>query len=149
MALTRSALRSALAVAAAAGALVLTACAPLPTGAADSFPGWPPVEMPGEGGSGTMADGSFHALWVEEGQKLAVVTEGSSSCPLVGDRIEVVQPEGEGNAVRIVLKDIPADKACTRDMAPYTTEFWTPEAVTTTEPLTVQIGDQAIIVPVK
>ena len=149
MAFDRSTLRSALAIAATAGVLVLTACAPLPAGAVKDFPGWPPVEMPGEGGSGTMPDGSVHALWIEEGQMLAVVTEGSSSCPLVGERIDVVKPAGEGNVVRIVLKEIPADAACTRDLVPHTTEFYTPEAVTTTEPLLVEVGEQSVTVPVK
>ena len=142
--------RRSLAVFAAGAVLLLAACTPIPSGAIENYPGLPPVEMPGEGGSGTLnEDGRPHAMWLHEGGQIAVITYGSSSCPLVGESLDVVKPAGEGNVVRVNLAAIPEDKACTRDLVPHTTVFYTPQDSATYEPLTVEIGEAKVTVPVK
>ena len=35
------------------------------------------------------------------------------------------------------------------DLVPHTTEFWTPENITTTQPLEITVLDQKVILPIK
>lgn len=149
MAITRTAQRLALVGLAVVAAVSLSGCSGTPSGAVTNYSGWPAVSMPGEGGSGELADGSPHAVWLDNGEKLAVITYGSSTCPLVGSSIDVVQDANNGNVVKVNLAAIPSDKACTLDLVPHTTEFWTPQRVTTTQKLTVQVNGSTVTVPVK
>lgn len=145
----RSASRLALVGLAVAAVFSLTACAPVGNAAITNYAGWPDVSMPGEGGSGELADGTPHAMWLGDGGKFAVITYGSSTCPVVGTTVDVVKPAGEGNAVLINTKQYPADQACTMDLVPHTTEFWTPQNIATTEPLKVEIAGSTVTVPIK
>lgn len=149
MAITRTASRFALVGVAVAAILTLSACTPVTNGAITNYDGWPPVTMPGEGGSGTLADGTPHAMWIGEGDKIAVITFGSGNCPVVGTSIDVVAKAGQGNAVKITTEDVAKAPACTMDLVAHTTEFWTPQAVTTTEPLKVEIQGTTVTIPVK
>ncbi|MFF2275550.1 hypothetical protein [Agromyces sp. NPDC058126] len=141
--------RAGLAAAALASVFLLAACAP-PTRAAENFPGEPVAEH-GEESSHEEenAEGGPQAAWVGQGGQLAVTIWGSSTCPVVGESISVVEPAGEGNRVAIDLVERPADEMCTMDLVPHTTVFWTPMNVTTTEPLVVEVQDTEVTVPVK
>lgn len=149
MALTRTAQRLALVGLAAAAIVSLTACAPVGNAAVTNYSGWPAVSMPGEGGSGTLADGTPHAMWLGEGDKFAVITYGSGNCPNVGTTVDVIAPAGQGNAVKVNTEDQAKMPACTMDLVPHTTEFWTPQNIATTEPLKVEVNGSTITVPVK
>lgn len=149
MAITRTASRFALVGVALAAVVSLSACTPVGNAAITNYSGWPEVSMPGEGGSGELADGTPHAMWIGDGGKLAVITYGSSTCPVVGTTIDVVAKAGAGNAVKVNTADIPADRPCTMDLVAHTTEFWTPQNITTTEPLVVEVAGSTIEVPVK
>jgi hypothetical protein len=139
---------------------LLSACNP-PSTAAENFPGVPTeadadvVDVD----SGTDAAGDEHEMpssedgpvvvWWADGGQLALTISGSSTCPVIGDEIRVLEPAGEGNRVAIDLVEQPADQVCTMDFVPHTTLFWTPTTVTTTEPLVVEVADTEVTVPVK
>ncbi|GGR14418.1 MULTISPECIES: hypothetical protein [Agromyces] len=140
--------RASLAAAALASVFLLSACAP-GTSPVENFPGLPEAEH-GESGHETGGDESaLQAQWLELGGKLAVTTFGSSTCPVVGTDIKVLKPAGEGNTVEIVVPEPDATTPCTMDYVPHTTVFWTPMNVTTTEKLTVLLGDEKFVLPIK
>jgi hypothetical protein len=147
--------RVALAGAALASVFVLSGCNP-PSSPAESYPGEPVVEHVVEEDEEGAAEEEEHAIegetsavWLQQGAKLAVTTWGSSTCPVVGTDIKVVEPAGEGNVVEIVTKEYPEDAVCTMDFVPYTTEFWAPTKVSATEVLTVRIQGEELEVEVK
>lgn len=139
---------------------LLSGCNP-PSTAAENFPGVPTeadadvVDVD----SGTDAAGDTEeapssedgpvVVWWADGGQLALTISGSSTCPVIGDQIRVLEPAGEGNRVAIDLVERPADEICTMDFVPHTTLFWTPTTVTTTEPLVVEVADTEVTVPVK
>lgn len=146
---------------------LLSACNP-PSTAAENFPGVPTeadadvVDV--DSGSDHAGDEDEHAaeepeapssedgpvvVWWADGGQLALTISGSSTCPVIGDTIRVLEPAGEGNRVAIDLVERPADEICTMDFVPHTTLFWTPTTVTTTEPLVVEVADAEVTVPVK
>ncbi len=140
------------------GAFSLSGCAS-PT-AIEDFSGVPLVPVAAEGADeGEEAEPALEEVEVDEGEtsvfyldygdRLAVVTWGSSTCPVVGSDIEVVEDANSGNSVRIETVEIPADAICTSDFVPHTTIFGTPENLTTTKPLNVEINGEEIVVPVK
>ncbi|MGR0319304.1 hypothetical protein [Agromyces sp. ZXT2-3] len=162
--------RLALAGAAIASVLLLTACNP-GSGAVEDFPGLPVAEEEAEaeaGGEETDLGGSTedqtdeedtvevpeptgdepYVQYLDDGGKLAITIWGSSTCPVVPTELKVVAEAGEGNAVEAVLPE-PETGPCTADFVPHTTVFWTPVFTTTTEPLEVTIGDQVVTVPIK
>lgn len=139
---------------------LLSGCNP-PSTAAEDFPGVPTEadadvvdvdsgtdpagdeeEMP------SSEDGPVVVWWADGGQ-LALTISGSSTCPVVGEQIRVLEPAGEGNRVAIDLVEQPADQVCTMDFVPHTTLFWTPTTITTTEPLVVEVAETEVTVPVK
>ncbi|WP_129586596.1 hypothetical protein [Microterricola viridarii] len=135
--------RLVLATVVAASALLLTGCAPVGNTPTGNFPGFPEGH---EASSDTT--GAPEAAWVSEGDKIAITLFGSSTCPLVASTINVVKKAHEGNAVSIDVPPLP-DKPCTMDLVPHTTEFWTPQDVTTTKPLQITVLDQTIELPIK
>ncbi|MFK4728776.1 hypothetical protein ROT00_03730 [Agromyces mediolanus] len=140
--------RASLAAAALASVFLLSACAP-GTSPVENFPGLPESEH-GEAGHETGGEESaLQAQWLELGGKLAVTTFGSSTCPIIGTDIKVIEPAGEGNTVEIVVPEQDETKPCTMDYVPHTTVFWTPMNVTTTEKLTVRLGEQQFVLPIK
>ncbi|UOE42696.1 hypothetical protein [Agromyces larvae] len=154
MASSTSVRRVVLAAAALTSVFLLSACAP-GTSSVEHFSGLPTVEHAVVGEEGTIetaeqegGDGQPVAMWLELGGKIAVTVWGSSTCAPIGERISVVAPKGEGNTVAISLKEY-RDGACTADLVPHTTVFWTPMNITTTEELTVQVADTEVTVPVK
>ena len=66
----------------------------------------------------------------------------------LGAGLELEKEAGEGNAVSIEVPPLP-DQPCTMDLVPHTTEFWTPQDVTTTEPLEITVLEQTIVLPTK
>lgn len=135
-----------LTVATLAAAFALTGCTV--TGPTENFSGLPDEEhivTESEGGE----DSGLRAFWLHEGAQIGVSISGSSTCPVIGSKISIVEPEGEGNTVEIATVPLPADQPCTMDFVPHTSVFWTPDFVTTTEPLTVRVGDQEVELPIK
>jgi hypothetical protein len=69
---------------------------------------------------------------------MAVVTWGSSGCPLLPDRLDEVG----GNALTVTVKaDIPGMGACTTDAAPTTSVIEVPAALDLSAQVTVTIID--------
>lgn len=135
-----------LAAASLAVAFVLSGCTV--TGPTENFSGLPDEErVVGELDEG--AEAGLQAFWMQEGSQLGIVIAGSSSCPVIGSDIKVIEPKGEGNVVEITTVPIPSDKICTMDYVPHTSVFWTPADVTTTEPLVVRVQGEELEVPVK
>ncbi|MCS5732701.1 hypothetical protein [Herbiconiux daphne] len=134
-----------LAIPALAFAFVLTGCT-LP-GPMANFSGLPGEEQ--IAGESEPDDSGLQAFWLNEGDSIAVAVSGSSTCPVIGSRLNVIDPAGEGNVVEIVPVAQPADQICTMDYVPHTTTFPTPNDVTTTEPLVVRVGDKEVTVPIK
>jgi len=140
--------RAGLAAAALASVFLLAACAP-PKSPAENYSGAPVSDHEGSGDEGGADTGEPQAGWVGEGGQLSVTLWGSSTCPLVGEHISVVEPAATGNRVAIELKEYPANQVCTMDLVPHTTVFWTPMDVTTTKPLVVEVQGTEITVPIK
>ncbi|MWB99084.1 hypothetical protein [Agromyces seonyuensis] len=141
---------------AAVSVFALSACAPS-KGPASDYSGLPTVDEhvaegvgddEGEGAEEEVVEGETSFTWLQQGGRFAVTTWGSSTCPVVGERVSVVHPQGEGNTIEIAVSEIADDAVCTMDLVPHTTEFWTPLHVTPTEELTVVVGDEEIEVPV-
>ncbi len=141
-----------------ASVFLLSACNPSPR-PIENFAGMPVSDHAGdaEGNGGddeehadeeTATEG-LSAQWLGQGGQIAVTVSGSSTCPPVGTRINVIDQAGEGNRVSVDLAELPADQVCTMDYVPHTTVFWSPVFVTTTEPLVVEVGDQSVTVPIK
>lgn len=97
---------------------------------------------------GSMDDG-LQVFWLGNGARIGIAMWGSSGCPPVSTQLRVIKPQGEGNTVEAIVSEIPADRACTMDYVPHTSTFWTPGNVTTTEPLTVIVGDRQVVLPIK
>jgi hypothetical protein len=162
--------RSGLIAVALSSLFLLSACTP-PGGAAEDFPGRPVPEEaaavdegegPDEAGVGGDEEEEAEeavdpmepndepiVVWWADGGQLALTISGSSTCPMVGQDIRVLDPAGEGNRVAISLVEYPENQVCTADFVPHTTLFWTPYDVTTTEPLVVEVMDTAVEVPIK
>ncbi len=139
--------RAALAVAALASVLVLSACAPGKT-SVEHYPGLPPVSEDADAPEAPANDQTAPlAQWLEQGGKIAVTTFGSSTCPPYGTGIEVVEPRGVGNTVEVAIRQWEASARWTS--CPHTTVFWTPMNIATYEPLTVLVEGQEVTVPVK
>lgn len=149
MAITRTAQRLALAGLAVVAAVSLSGCSGTPSAAITNYSGWPSVSISGDSAASALETGKSHAIWLDNGEKLAVITYGSSTCPLVGTSIDVLKDADNGNVVKINLAAVPSDKVCTADLVPHTTEFWTPQSVTTSQALTVQVNGANVAVPTK
>ncbi|MRG60152.1 hypothetical protein GE115_09760 [Agromyces sp. CFH 90414] len=147
--------RAVLASVALASVFVLAACAP-PKSVAETFPGEPVIEHAveedeeaAEESEEHAVEGETSAVWLGQGGQFAVTTWGSSTCPVVGTDLRVLEPAGQGNAVEIITKQYPDDQVCTMDLVPYTSVFWTPMNIAPTEVFTVHIDGTEIEVPVK
>ncbi len=131
--------RTRFAVAAAAIALVL--------GLAGCAAGASVVENYAGGPHGIAEDqlkGETQAFYIEDAGAIAVVLWGSSTCPQIGERMVVEKTADEGNVVRVDVRPIPNEQPCTRDLVPHTSVFVTPSSVTTTQPLTIRVGDTEV-----
>lgn len=124
----------------AAAGLALAGCSAV----ASSYPGTPHDHVDRE----SEKTDAGQAFWLDEGERIAITVPGSSTCPMVGTAIEVVKPKLEGNTVTVQFKDW-GDRPCTRDLVPYTTEFWTPSRIATWEPLVIQLPGGSITLPIK
>jgi hypothetical protein len=74
------------------------------------------------------------AVWIEPGERFAVVTWGSSSCPAVASQLVVE------TASRLLLTFAESsDGACTADLAATTHEFVLPDGITEA-PVTITVS---------
>lgn len=112
---------------AALAALVLVGCAGS-SGAADSvYAGVP------EGASLGNGDGPA-AAWLGDGERFAVVTMGSSSCPSVATELAVEAAD------HLTLAFAPSSReTCTADLSPTTHEFRLPNGITE-RPVTITVS---------
>ena len=122
--------------------LLLAGC----VGSVENFSG-EPEEFAGEAGGD--ADSGVQAFWLHEGAQLAITVSGSSGCPYVVSGISVLETSDDGNRIAATVPALPADKVCTMDFVPHTTVFSTPGNVTTTKPLTIEVMDTEIVLPIK
>ncbi len=141
---------------AALAAVVLSGCASntpiedfaglpqVPVAAGETEAGQEPVMQDVE-----VPDGEPSAVYLDNGDQIAVILWGSSTCPPVGSRLVVLEDANSGNSVRLDVAEIPADAVCTADIVPHTTVFGAPQQTTTTKPLTIAVGDQEITLAVK
>jgi len=139
---------------------LLSGCNP-PSTAAEDFPGVPTeadadvvdvdsgTDPAGDEEETQSSEDGPVVVWWADGGQLALTISGSSTCPVVGEQIRVLEEAGEGNRVAIDLAQRPEDEICTMDFVPHTTLFWTPTTVTTTEPLIVEVFGAEVEVPVK
>ncbi|WP_448005962.1 hypothetical protein [Agromyces bauzanensis] len=141
--------RAGLVAAAVASVFLLSACNP-GGGAIEDYSGVPVSDHAGdaEGHEGAAED-EVQAAWLQQGGQIAVTIPGSSTCPVVGSDIRVVDKAGEGNRVAVDVVERDEDEVCTTDLVPHTTVFWTPAYVSTTEELTVEVVGETVTVPVK
>lgn len=132
-----------------ASVFLLSACNP-GGGAIENYSGLPVSDYAGdaEGNEGAPED-AVSAAWQQQGGKIAVTIPGSSTCPVVGSNIRVLDKAGEGNRVAVDVVERDENEACTMDLVPHTTVFWTPVTVTTTEELVVEVAGESVTVPVK
>ena len=105
-----------------------------------------PEEFAGEAGGD--AESGVQAFWLHEGAQLAITISGSSTCPYIASGITVLETADEGNRISV---DVPpmTDEPCTMDFVPHTTVFSTPGTITTTKPLTIEVMDTEIELPIK
>ena len=94
-------------------------------------------------------EGETTAAYLNYGDRLAIVLWGSSTCPPVGSQIVVTENAENGNAVRVDLVERPDDEVCTMDLVPHTTVFGTPQSITTTLPLRIDVAGEEIELAVK
>ncbi|SFR84397.1 hypothetical protein SAMN05428970_2986 [Agromyces sp. CF514] len=143
--------RAGLAAVAVASVFLLSACNPSPR-AIENFDGLPVSDHEGDADGHTdegASDEGLSAAWVGQGGQIAITISGSSTCPVVGTRINVVDDADSGNRVSVDVQGPADDEVCTMDFVPHTTVFWTPVFVTTTQPLVVEVGDQSFTLPIK
>jgi hypothetical protein len=127
-----------LAVALVASALALTGCTASVTKPAEEYSGEPKgVEAPA-----SSAGGAAWAVWMKNGEQIAIVLYGSSSCPPKVATIGVTS----STQVKATLAPAPGG-ICTRDYVPHTTIFPTPSAVKTTKDVSVLLPDATLTLP--
>ncbi|MFF2371854.1 hypothetical protein [Agromyces sp. NPDC058110] len=143
--------RAGLAAVAVASVFLLSACNPSPR-PIENFSGEPVSDHEGDAEGHTdesAADEGLSATWLQQGGQIAITISGSSTCPVVGTRINVVDRAGEGNRVSVDVEGPADDEVCTMDFVPHTTVFWSPVFVTDTEPLVVEVGEQSYTLAIK
>lgn len=134
--------------AAVASVFLLSACNP-GGGSIEDYSGMPVSDHAGDAEGHEGAEDEVQAAWLQQGGQIAVTIPGSSTCPVVGSNIRVLDKAGEGNRVAVDVVERDEREACTQDLVPHTTVFWTPAYVTTTEELVVEVVGETVTVPVK
>ncbi len=74
--------------------------------------------------------------WAGEGDRLVVVTHGSSSCPTAPTDVDVVGDQELQLEIGLLH---PERDPCTADMAPRATEIDLPHGISADEPVTVHV----------
>jgi hypothetical protein len=103
-----------------------------------------PAPAPDPGGRSPL-ESAFQpsVTWVNDGQYLAVVTWGSSSCPSGPHRIEVAADQ----EIEVRLGPLFPDRdTCTADMSGHVTVVELPQGVTPTKPLVARFGDHEVTI---
>ncbi len=119
-----------------AGFVVAGALAGCATGA--SSPSMSGGVSPSPDATSATPSAEIGAAWVDGGRSIAVVTNGSSSCPPVVSG----QPSVAGAAITVQLAESPQQE-CTRDMAPRATLVALPAGVDPAKDLTVTVTGAA------
>jgi hypothetical protein len=83
------------------------------------------------------------AAWVNEGEYLAVVTYGSSSCPRVPVRADVA----DDGTVRFALERVDHEDVCSADVAPHYSILEVPDGLSPESPARLLFGDREATLP--
>ncbi|MGN7797685.1 hypothetical protein [Leifsonia sp. 22587] len=90
------------------------------------------------------AGGASWAAWLDDGAQFAIVLYGSSSCP------PKVQNATASSGTRITATLAPAPGGiCTRDYVPHTTVFTTPDRISKTAEVTVDLAGSTLTLPAR
>ncbi|MHA3946903.1 hypothetical protein [Cellulomonas bogoriensis] len=79
--------------------------------------------------------------WVNDGEHLAVIAGGSSSCPNVANGVEVTGP---GELAVTIGPKYPDQAHCTADATRHVTVIRLPGGISPTESLTVHFDDASV-----
>jgi hypothetical protein len=103
-----------------------------------------PAPAPDSGGQSPLESAFQPSIaWVNDGQSLAVITHGSSSCPSGPDGIEVVTEQ----QIEIRLGPLFPDRdPCTADISGHVTVVELPQGVTPTKPLVARFGNHEVTI---
>ncbi|WP_346623140.1 hypothetical protein [Blastococcus montanus] len=98
-----------------------------------------PPPSPDPGGQSLLGSAFQPSIaWVNDGEYLAVITQGSGSCPSGPDDIEVVADQ----EIVVQLGPLFPDRdTCTADMSPHVTVVELPQGITPAERLVARFGD--------
>ena len=136
----RTAARLLPAIAAVAAAAALAGCTGSPNRPVEDYAGEPKGVQP----PASSAGGASWAVWLADGDQLAIVLYGSSTCP------PKVQNVTASSATEITATLAPAPGGiCTRDFVPHTTVFGTPDRITKTGEVTVVLPDTRLELPAR
>jgi hypothetical protein len=103
-----------------------------------------PSPAPDSGGQSPLESAFQPSIaWVNDGEYLAVITSGSSSCPSGPDSMEVVAEQ----EIEVRLGPLFPDRdTCTADMSPHVTVVELPQGVTPTKPLVARFGSHEVTI---
>lgn len=118
-------------------AVALAGCAAGGAAPTDEYAGPPKGVI----GLPNLSETDNYATWLNDGDSIAVVLFGSSTCPKVGRTMTV----RASNSLRVEIDPIPSDKVCTADLVPHTTVWNTPSEVTTTSNVTIEVEGSPLI----
>ncbi|ANF31626.1 hypothetical protein A0130_08025 [Leifsonia xyli] len=136
----RTAARLLPAIAAVVAAASLAGCTGSPNRPVDDYSGEPKGVQP----PASSAGGASWAVWLEDGDQLAIVLYGSSTCP------PKVQNVTATSSTQITATLAPAPGGiCTRDFVPHTTVFGTPDRITKTGEVKVVFPDTTLTLPAR
>jgi hypothetical protein len=136
----RTAARLLPAVVAVAALAALTGCTGSPSRPLEDYAGEPKGVQP----PASSAGGASWAVWMEDGDRLAIVLYGSSTCP---PKVQNVAATGDAE-ITATLAPAPGG-ICTRDFVPHTTVFGTPDRITKTGEVKVVLPDTTLTLPAR
>lgn len=106
--------------------------------AVEDYPGLPE----GMVGLPQNPSGEPQLYWLQDASQIGITLWGSSSCPPIVETLTTTS----SNAFTAELAPIPA-KPCTRDLAPHTTVFSTPDGTSTTTDVSIVIDGTSYTLP--
>lgn len=106
-------------------------------------PGTPDRIRPDAGSGGPDHEFVDWVAWVNDGQYLAVVSYGSSSCPRIPVRADV----GDDGAVSLELERVDHEDLCSADVAPHYSILQVPDGLSPESPARVRLGDREETLP--
>lgn len=136
----RTATRLLPAAAALAAVVALAGCSATPSKPVTDYSG----EAKGVRAPASSAGGASWAAWLNGGAQFAIVLYGSSSCPPKVANIAAT----DDHTITATLAPAPGG-ICTRDYAPHTTVFTTPDRITKTAQVSVVLPDATLTLPAR